>query len=144
MRREPPLAGTYLPAAIVLESDGAQNRGTVTPLAAAEEAQAAGVRLYGVALGTRDGYINEGSGIIKVRINVRPDPGTVALLARETGGQAFAGTTAENVDSIYRQLGTSVARRDGEVEITPWVEVAAGIALISALVALRVRSGALP
>ena len=36
--------GQYLPAAIVLESDGAQNRGTATPQQAANLAKAAGIR----------------------------------------------------------------------------------------------------
>ena len=46
---------TFLPAAIVLESDGAQNRGTATPEQAAEYAKQQGVRIYGVALGKPNG-----------------------------------------------------------------------------------------
>src|SRR5213079_815207 len=41
--------GHFLPAAIVLESDGAQNRGQVSPAQAAAVAKKAGIRVYGVA-----------------------------------------------------------------------------------------------
>ncbi len=66
---------TYLPAAIVLESDGAQNRGTLTPAKAAREAKAAGIRVYGVALGTPHGTIMDDFGLTQTTIPVPPDPG---------------------------------------------------------------------
>ena len=91
-----PKAGEPLPAAIVLESDGAQNRGTITPQTAGNLAKAAGIPIYGVALGTRYGQIPAGTGLLGT-IPVPPDPRTVALLARESGGQAFDATTAESL-----------------------------------------------
>ena len=136
--------GAYLPAAIVLESDGAQNRGTVTPFAAAELAKAAGVRIYGVALGTRQGVISQGSGFLMESFKVPPSPGTVALLARESGGEAFDATNASSLDTIYRNLGTSVGRRPALTEITSWFELAsAGLLLVGVGVA-RGRGAALP
>jgi Ca-activated chloride channel homolog len=136
--------GQYLPAAIVLESDGTQDRGKVTPSAAAELARATGVRIYGVALGTRHGYITEGSGLLTRSIRVVPDPGTVALLARESGGQSFNATNADSLDTIYRHLGTSIGRRPELTEITSWFEVTAGVLLILGIGGARARGGALP
>jgi Ca-activated chloride channel family protein len=137
-------SGQYLPAAIVLESDGAQDRGTVTPLAAAELAKAAGVRIYGVALGTRQGYIAAGSGVLKEIYKVPPDPATVALLARESGGEAFSATSAGSLDTIYRNLGTSIGRHRQTTEISSWFELAAAILLVSGVGAARARGAALP
>ncbi len=120
-------AGEFLPGAIVLESDGAQNRGTVTPFAAASVAKAAGVRIYGVALGTPLGTITQGAGLLKQTIPVPPDPGAVALLAHDSGGQAFAATDATSLNAIYRSLGLSIAHRKRDKDITSWFELAAAV-----------------
>ena len=45
-------AGQPVPGAIVLLSDGAQNRGILQPLQAARMAKQAGIRIYPVSLGT--------------------------------------------------------------------------------------------
>ena len=133
-----------LPAAIVLESDGAQDRGTITPFQAAETARAAGVQIDGVALGTRNGFITEGVGPLSQSIRVLPDPGVMALLARETGGESFSATSADQLDSIYRRLGTSVSRRPEQSDVTRWFELAAGGLLVAGVAAARRLGAALP
>jgi Ca-activated chloride channel family protein len=137
--------GEYLPAAIVLESDGAQNRGTVTPFTAANLARAEGIRIYGVALGTPGGKVTEGSGLAEISIPVPPDPGTVALLARTTGGQAASATDSNTLDSIYRNLGTTVGRHTEQLEeITGWFEIAAALLLIAGVGIARAWGASLP
>jgi Ca-activated chloride channel family protein len=136
--------GTFLPAAIVLESDGAQDRGTVTPYEAAQLAKAAGIRIYGIALGTRDGYIAQGSGFSRIRINVPPDRGTIALLARVTGGQAFYASNATSLDTIYRKLGRSVGHLHRTTEIAGWFDAVAAVLLILGVGLGRARTAALP
>jgi Ca-activated chloride channel family protein len=137
-------AGGTLPAAIVLESDGAQDRGTVTPFAAAEMAKAAGIRVYGVALGTRHGFITEGIGPLSQSVRVLPDPGVIALLARETGGESFSATSAGQLDTIYRQLGTRIDRVPRQTDITSWFELAAAVLLVGGVAAARGLGPALP
>jgi Ca-activated chloride channel family protein len=136
--------GKYLPAAIVLESDGAQNRGTVSPFQAAELARAAGIRIYGVALGKKRGYITQGTGFFALKIPAPPDPGVVGLLARKSGGKAFAAASAPAIDKIYRDLGSSIGRHPQATEITSWFELAAAVFLVSSLVLARARGAALP
>jgi Ca-activated chloride channel family protein len=136
--------GQYLPAAIVLESDGAQDRGTVSPLQAAGLAQAAGIRIYGVALGTRHGYIVQGSGLLRQVIQALPDPSTVEVLAHVTGGEAFDATTAPSLDTIYRDLGGNISRHPKLTDITSWFDVAAALLLLAGVGAARVRGPALP
>jgi Ca-activated chloride channel family protein len=136
--------GKYVPAAIVLESDGAQNRGTITPVAAGQLAQAAGIRIYGVALGKRNGFVREGNGFFQLRIPVPPDPGVVALLARQTGGKAYRATSGPGLDKIYRRLGSTVGSQPQVTEITSWFEAAAAVFLVCGLGAARMRGGALP
>jgi hypothetical protein len=98
------------PAAIVLESDGAQNRGTVTPSQAAATARKAGIRVYGIALGTSKGVVHFGFGVRGSDIPVPPDPQVVRLMARLTGGKAFTATSAARLDAIYRELGSTIGR----------------------------------
>jgi Ca-activated chloride channel family protein len=136
--------GQSLPAAIVLESDGAQNRGGISPYAAARAASRAGIRIYGVALGTRHGYVSVGSGLLTRAIPVPPDPGTVAMLARVSGGQAFDATTSQSLDSIYGHLGSSLSTQNDASDISPWVDLAAAVLLASAVAASRLRGGAIP
>lgn len=136
--------GKYVPAAIVLESDGTQNRGKMQPITAAQLAKAAGIRIYGVALGRRNGYVLEGSGFYQLRIPVPPDPGVVALLARETGGKAYRATSGPGLDRIYRRLGSTVGSQPQVTEITSWFEAAAALFLVCGIGAARVRGGALP
>src|SRR3954454_13544268 len=50
-----------IPGAIVLLSDGAQTRGTLTPLQGAALARNAGIRVFTVALGTNNGTLDPGA-----------------------------------------------------------------------------------
>ena len=136
--------GQYLPAAIVLESDGAQDRGTISPLSAAQLAQAAGIRIYGVALGTRHGYIAQGAGLLREVVRVLPDPSTVQMLAHQSGGLAYDATTAAGLNTIYRNLGGTIARHPRLTDITSWFDVAAAVLLLAGVGAARARGASLP
>jgi Ca-activated chloride channel homolog len=108
IRRAP---GNDLPALIILESDGAQNHGTITPLQAALQAKAAGIRVDGVALGTPDGSLSLGtSGSFATTVRVPPDPQTVAQIARLTGGEPFTAPSANRLNTIFRTLGSNIGR----------------------------------
>jgi Ca-activated chloride channel homolog len=136
--------GQQLPAAIVIESDGAQDRGMVTPLQGAEAAATAGIPIYGVALGTRHGFITEGEGPLSRSVRVVPDPGVMALLSRETGGESFSARTSAQLDSIYRRLALGINRRAGHRDVSPMFEAAAAI-LLAAAVGIGIMLGpALP
>jgi Ca-activated chloride channel homolog len=103
-------AGRFLPAAIVLESDGAQNRGAATPLEAAQTAKRAGIRVYAVSLGTATGSVGYGSGRFANRIPVPPDPRIVKTIASVSHGQAFTAQTARRLAQIYERLASKLAR----------------------------------
>ena len=111
IRRAP---GNDLPAVIILESDGAQNRGTKTPVQAALEAKAAGIRVDGVALGTPSGSVAFGTaappGSYATTVPVPPDPQTVAQIAQVTGGEPFTARSAGRLDTIFRTLGSNINR----------------------------------
>ncbi len=141
-----------IPGAIVLLSDGAQTRGSLTPLQGADKAKAAGVRVYTVALGTNHGTLGAGSfgfgqggfGFGQQRFPVRPDPATLAAIARDTGGTTFQAKSAASVDQIYRRLGASIAHHTVRREITSWFVGAAALLCLLALAASRLTAGRLP
>jgi Ca-activated chloride channel family protein len=102
------LPGRLLPGLVVLESDGAQNRGPATPTAAAARARAAGIRVDGISLGTPKGSVLFGFGQTSNRIPVPPDPATVRQIATITGGHAFNATSASGLSAIYRRLAANL------------------------------------
>jgi hypothetical protein len=97
-----------------------------------------------VALGTRHGFVTRGTGLLSRSIPVPPAPGTVALLARESGGQAFDATSAGSLGTIYRGLGSRLAHQPQLTEITSWFDLAAAVLLVSGVAAARVQGGLLP
>jgi Ca-activated chloride channel family protein len=136
--------GQYLPAAIVLESDGAQNGGFLQPHQAARLARAAGVRVYGVALGTPTGAISAGVGVNLGSVGVPPDPAVVREIAKTTGGSAYTARTATRLTSVYKSLGSRISHRTERHEITSWFAAAAAVFLLVAVGAGRVVQGRLP
>jgi Ca-activated chloride channel family protein len=94
----------YLPAAVVLESDGAQNRGRTSPARATAQAKAAGVRVFGVSLGTPQGTVPFGAGMFVNAIPVPPDPAVVRSIAGATGGTSYVAPTAARLAAVYRRL----------------------------------------
>jgi len=142
-----------IPGAIVLLSDGAQTRGDLTPLQGADRAKKAGIRVFTVALGTNHGTL--GGGVLggtlggglfggSGRFAVRPDPVTLAAIARDTDGATFRAKSADKVEQIYKQLGKSIARRPAQHEITSWFAGAAALLLLASLGASRAVGGRLP
>jgi Ca-activated chloride channel homolog len=144
-----------IPGAIILLSDGAQTRGLLTPLQGAERARRAGIRVFTVALGTNHGTLGLGpfggyglgggfgNGPAR-RFPVRPDPVTLAAIARDTGGQTFRASSASKVDAVYRQLGSSISHRASSREISSWFAGAAAFLLLASLGVSRVTAGRLP
>src|SRR5690606_27064212 len=97
--------GEPFPGAIILLSDGFQNRGRLQPMKAASNAQANGIRVHTVALGTAEGVVTFGFGRYANSIPVPPDPETMRAIARETGGETFTADTASKLSNVYRSLG---------------------------------------
>ena len=143
-----------LPAAIVLLSDGAQTRGVLTPLQGAARARNAGIRVFTVALGTKNGTLGGlGGGPFgglggpfngQSRFPVRPDPVTLAAIAHATGGQTYVAKTASKVQNVYKQLGASIATRSTTREISSWFVGIAALLLLASLGAARVTGERIP
>ena len=145
------------PGAIVLLSDGQQTRGVLTPMQGAARARDAGIRVFTVALGTNHGTLGfgpfggygfgggfGGGGGGGRRFPVRPDPVTLAAIARETGGKTYRANTASKVNEIYKQLGSSIAHHKVDREVSSWFAGAAALLLLSSLGLARLTGERLP
>lgn len=128
-------AGSLSPAAIVLLSDGKSVRGR-DALEVAEEARAARIPVYTVALGTAAGTIeSERSDGSTVRTPVPPDTATLERIAERTGGEAFAIEDAEQLRRVYERLGSELATENRETEITAWFAGGSLLLLLAGAVA---------
>lgn len=132
--------------AIVLLSDGAQDTGTLSPLDGAALARAAGIPVYTVALGTF-GSPTAGSPFdtyTGLATSFVPDPRTLAAIAETTGGRTYRASTAGVLAATYRRLGTSITRSPANRQLAGWFSGAAGLLLLGALAASRLRWPTLP
>jgi Ca-activated chloride channel family protein len=126
-------AGT--PGAIVLLSDGAQNRGTIQPDEAARRAKAAGVPVYTIAYGTPHGTVRfEG---YPQKFPAPPDPATMRSIASITGGKTFSARSATQVVGVFKNLGSVLGRRHEERKLGSWFDLVAGFALLGAALSAR-------
>ena len=125
--------GKRPPAAILLLSDGKQTQGNITPASAAQRARSAGIAVYTIALGTPSGVVTFGPPGFQQSRPVPPDPATLQLIARTTGGQAFTAGTAGTLKNVYRQLGSRIGQHTEQREITPKLAGIGAALLLAAL-----------
>ncbi len=124
-----------VPARVVLLSDGQSSRG-VSVEQGIRTALDAKVPVSTIAYGTDSGML----GLTPVPV----DRDTLAQIADETGGKAYQAATAEQLRSVYEDLGSSIGFRVERTEITSWF-IGFGLvaALFAALASLRF-TGRLP
>lgn len=125
------------PAAIVLLSDGETTTGR-DPVEVAREARRLRIPIHTVALGTEDGTITTPDGSL---IPVRPDPETMREIANVSHGRAFQAENADDVSHIYETLGSRVATKKEQREITVAFAGAGGL-LLAAAAAFGLRTTA--
>jgi Ca-activated chloride channel homolog len=119
------------PAAIVLISDGTGNTGRLPTDVAAKRAAKAGIPVSTVLVGTSHGVVCQklAAGACQ-RKQVPTTPVALASIAKLTGGDFFAATSADQLDEVYKQLGSHLAHVREKKEITAAVVGAALILIL--------------
>jgi Ca-activated chloride channel family protein len=125
------------PAAILLLSDGETTIGR-DPTEVARAAKRLRIPIHTVALGTRDATIQTPNGDI---VPVPPDPETMRRIAELSGGRAFQAEDADDLSRIYESLGSRVATKKEQREITVAFAAGGGL-LLAAAAAFGVRATA--
>lgn len=115
------------PGAIVLLSDGTNTAGRA-PTQAAAAASAAKVPVYTIGYGTENGFVD----LDGKREPVPVDHDLMQRLAKDTGGEYFRAATADQLERVYKNIGSKVGYEEATVEITSNF---AGIGLVFALLA---------
>jgi Ca-activated chloride channel family protein len=101
------------PGAIVLLSDGANTVGR-SPQQAAAEAGAAEVPIYTIAYGTENGYVD----LDGKREPVPVDHQEMQQVAELSNGEYFAAATAEQLETVYENIGSEVGYEKADREVT--------------------------
>jgi Ca-activated chloride channel homolog len=108
-------AGKKLPGAILLLSDGVSNVG-ISPYTAAEQAKAAHVPIYTIALGTDHGTIEIKQRGQTVTAAVPVSPQELGQIAKLSGGHAYTASDSAGASAIYAhlavKLGTKHVKKD--------------------------------
>ncbi|KGN78598.1 aerotolerance regulator BatA [Porphyromonas cangingivalis] len=92
---------------VILLTDGSNNSGEITPLTAAEIAQALGVRIYTIGVGTQGTApypFQTPFGIQYQNVPVDIDEGTLQSIAEKSGGHYFRATDNNSLEAIYSEI----------------------------------------
>ena len=76
--------------AIILLTDGYHNAGATSPKMATEKAKALGIKVYTIGIGKKSNY----------------DVALLETIAKETGAKSYAASSAEALNSIYKEIET--------------------------------------
>jgi Ca-activated chloride channel family protein len=132
--------GTHPSAAIVLLTDGADTGGIPTDLAAQFAAQR-GVRVYtvGFGLAVPAEKLHDAAAV-----QSGFDEAALMRIARVTHGEYFPASTAQQLDSIYRQLPGHIVMRTMGTELTAVLAAAAALLALAASALSLAWRGPLP
>ncbi len=93
---------------IILLTDGTNNRGDISPLAAAEMAKSFGIRIYTIGVGTNDDSapypMRVGGGYQQIRIPVEIDSKALTEIAHETDGEFYRATSTQDLQEVYQTI----------------------------------------
>ncbi len=130
------------PAAIVLLSDGAANRGADVTTVASEAARDR-IPIYTVALGTPDGTLPNPDPLGSP-VAVPPDPELMQQIAEISHGRSFNAQTADELSSIYKSLGHQLGSVTRKREVTAAFAIGGLVFLLLAGATSTRWSGRLP
>ena len=93
---------------VVLLTDGVNNRGTVDPRTAAQAAEALGIRIHAIGVGTEgEAPVPTGEGLQGMRYQTLPveiDEPLLTEIATSTGGRYFRATDRESLRGVFREI----------------------------------------
>lgn len=122
--------GTYVPAIVVLLTDGENNLGP-DPAEVAQQAADRGVRVYTIGIGSKEGSVLHIQGR---SIRTRLDEDLLKQVAETANGAYYNATNEGDLQKIYENLGTRLVLKTEKTEVT------AGLTGIAA--ALSILGGA--
>ncbi len=92
---------------VILLTDGSNNMGDISPLTAAQIAKSYGIRVYTVAVGTKNlaPYpVNVGGSVRYVNLRADIDVETLQKIASSSGGNFYRATNTAELKKIYKDI----------------------------------------
>ena len=93
---------------VILLTDGVNNTGKISPLAAAEAAKALGVKIYTIGVGVRGKaplpVRDEAGNVHMVMAAMDVDEKTLQAIADQTGGKFYRATDTDSLQRIYEEI----------------------------------------
>lgn len=130
---------------VILMTDGVNNAGKIAPLTAAEAAQALGVKVYTIGVGTQGQAPMPATDMFGRRVYqmvpVDIDEATLTKISDMTGGKYYRADNAEKFAAIYREIDklekteADVQKFAHHTELFTWL-IATGLVLLTAEIAL--------
>ena len=136
---------------VILLTDGVNNTGKISPIAAAEAAKAMGVKVYTIGVGVRGKapipVKDEAGRMHLIMAQVDVDEKTLQAVAEMTGGKFYRATDTDSLQKIYEQINRfeksaqTVQKFEHVEELYPWALIPAlgilGLGLILQQTRLR-------
>jgi Ca-activated chloride channel family protein len=121
----------------ILLTDGVNNRGEETPLAAAELAAIEGIKVYTIGAGTRGSarMKDPNSGRIRI-VDVEIDEETLQAIAERTEGKYFRATDSAALRDVYSAIDSLERSKIGEERFREYTEYYRHFAAAGLLLAL--------
>jgi Ca-activated chloride channel family protein len=130
---------------VILMTDGVNNAGKVAPLTAAEAAQALGVKVYTIGVGTQGQAPMPATDMFGRRVYqmvpVDIDETTLTKISEMTGGKYYRADNAEKFQAIYSEI-DKLEKTEADVkkfahhkELFAWL-ISIGLVLLTAEIAL--------
>jgi Ca-activated chloride channel family protein len=120
--------GTYVPAIMVLLTDG-ENNESPDPLAAAQAAADRGVRIYTVGIGSPTGTTLHVNGFT---VHTQLDEAMLQQIAQLSGGTYYNAESEQDLHKVYDDLDTQLVVKPEKMEIT---SIFAGASILVWLIA---------
>lgn len=132
---------------LILLSDGENTAGTLDPVAAAELAREAGVRVYTIGIGGGELGLRGAFGMRLLRQGGDFDPTTLKRIAEMTDGVFFSASGREALEAVYQELDRLEPTQRDERTFRPrralFIWPAAGALAVSVILALAWAAGPL-
>jgi Ca-activated chloride channel homolog len=139
---------------IILLTDGVNNTGRISPLAAAEAAKAMGVKIYTIGVGARGDALvpvrDQAGNARLITVKVDVDEKTLQAVAEETGGKFYRATDTDSLQKIYEQINRfertaqTVQKFEHTEEMYPWALIPSLAILGLGLILQQTRLRRLP
>jgi Ca-activated chloride channel family protein len=118
--------GYHGSAAVILLSDG-ENTAAPDPIGVADIASTAGVKVYPIGLGSREGTVLSIDGF---QVATALDEPLLREIASKTGGRYFAAADGKSLTKVYDSIDLAWKVRSEHVEITALLAAAAALLLL--------------